>query len=136
MALSVGLAGLAAWQLAQTRDIALPPVTGRPALMASTESTPDFGETSIPERLRAAKIFGTESRPAATGGAAPALLAGSIMVRGRGVALLQVEGGQIIRLAPGGIWRGLRLDRLTPDSAVFRSGERTFAVAFGSAVQP
>lgn len=98
---------------------------------------PTFAPATIPERLRGQSPFGRQTSASGSGsGTAPALLAGSIMVRGRGVALLQVEGGRVLRLVPGSSWRGLRLERLTADAAVFRAGTRIVTVPFGSAVQP
>lgn len=99
---------------------------------------PTFAPATIPERLRGQSPFGRQTSASGSGSAPaqPALLAGSIMVRGRGVALLQVEGGRVLRLVPGSSWRGLRLERLTADAAVFRAGTRIVTVPFGSAVQP
>lgn len=124
-------------QLAWTGDVTLPTAPAAPIHIGNGVQ-PTFAPATIPERLRGASLFGRQAPAGGTNtdAARPALLAGSIMVRGRGVALLQIEGGQIVRLAPGSRWRGMRLERLTADAAVFRAGNRVVTVPFGSAVQP
>lgn len=135
--LAAALAATAVIQLATIRDVTLPLAPAAPIHIADSAQAA-FAPATIPSSLQARRIFGHDMPAAASSGsnASPALLAGSIVVRGRGVALLQVEGGQIVRLSPGATWRGMRLERLTPDAAIFRSGAHAIAVPFGSAVQP
>lgn len=133
--LAAALAATAVIQLATTRDVTLPLAPATPIHIADSAQAA-FAPATIPSSLQARRIFGHVPAASSGSNARPALLAGSIVVRGRGVALLQVEGGQIVRLSPGATWRGMRLERLTPDAAIFRNGARAVAVPFGSAVQP
>lgn len=133
--LAAALAATAVIQLATTRDVTLPLAPATPIHIADSAQAA-FAPATIPPSLQARRIFGHVPAASSGSNARPALLAGSIVVRGRGVALLQVEGGQIVRLSPGATWRGMRLERLTPDAAIFRNGARAIAVPFGSAVQP
>jgi hypothetical protein len=105
-------------------------------------SLPQFGIGGIPAPLREVTMFDpVRSASGAVGGAAAAptgplggaAVAGSISVRGRTFAIIQLPNGQVGRLPLGGRLGGLRLIALNPDAAVFQSGSKRVRVPYGSA---
>ncbi len=105
-------------------------------------SLPQFGIGGIPAPLRDITMFDpVRSAAAAPGGAAAAptgplggaAVAGSISVRGRTYAIIQLPSGKSGRLPIGGRIGGLRLIALEPDSAVFQAGGKRIRMPYGTA---
>ena len=102
-------------------------------------SLPQFGAGLVPPVLRRLTMFDPARSAAGPAGSVPptgplggAVVAGSISVRGRAVAIIQLPSGKVGRLAVGGSLGGLRLVALEPDGAVFQSGAKRIRVPFGA----
>lgn len=125
-------------QLALTGDIALP-VPGWTGGGARAPM-PAIAEGFVPPILRGSPIFSPErtarANEAATSPLGGAAVAGSISIRGRGFAVMQLPGGRIVHLPVGGSYAGMRLTALGPDNALFLAGGKRIAVPFGTTMTP
>ena len=140
------LAG-AALQLSLPQGAAVPPGLG--VLRAPDRRLPAIAEVAAPDLAGRPSLFSplrvVGARVAeldAASGAAPApkplgpldgtfVLGSARLGRGR-TLLLREESGRVLRLAPGGRYRGWQLLRIEADAALFRRGGRPERIVYGA----
>jgi hypothetical protein len=136
------LAG-AALQLGLPQGAAVPPVLGvsrapdRRLPMMAQIAAPDLsGRPSLfsPLRLGGTQtgqvIAGTAPKP--VGPLDGTFVLGAMQVGRAQALLLREESGRVLRLAPGGSYRGWYLLRIEADGARFRKGGRIMRIGFGT----
>lgn len=124
------LAALGGLQLALTHPVGLP--QQRQAVTARQPPLPRPAVTPTPPILARTSIF-APGRAASDGSAQAAghVLAGTLSVRGRAVAIMQAPGGAVRRVPVGGTIDGMTLLALDAGGASFRKDGQRIHIAFG-----
>jgi hypothetical protein len=142
--LPAGLAALllalfvAQWFLPAT---SAPPVALPVATTGRIGAPPAAPPSADPGPVLARPLFAPRRpmNPGAGVAASPlggAVVAGSIAVRGRPMAIVRAPDGAVRRLPIGGMLAGWRLAALDPGGARFRKGGETLTMAYGAAAPP
>ncbi|GEN99031.1 hypothetical protein NSE01_08640 [Novosphingobium sediminis] len=135
------LAG-AALQLGLPQGAAVPPALG--VWRAPDRRLPMIAEVGAPDLAARPSLFSPlrlgRTVPDEIGGLAPrpvgpldgTFVLGSVQVGRAKALLLRDEGGRVLRMAPGGSYRGWHLLRIEADGARFRKGVMSVHIGFGA----
>lgn len=146
--LSLALLAGVAVQLALPRGAAVPPGLG--VSRAPDWRLPSIGEVGAPDLAARPSLFsplrvvggklaeqealtiGTATAPRPVGPLDGTFVLGSARFGRAGAVLLRDAGGRVLRLRPGGTYRGWQLLRIETDAAQFRKGGKTTRIAYGT----
>lgn len=104
-------------------DIAGPDLTGRPSLFSPLRVA-----GAGPSDTGGRSVVGASSVGPLDG----AFVLGALRVGAAQALLLREEGGHVLRMAPGGTYRGWRLLRIEANGARFRKDGRIMRIGFGA----
>ena len=121
----LGGARAADWRLPAIREVGSPDLAARHSLFSPLRV--------VGARVAAqdARMGGTRIAPKPVGPLDGTFVLGSAGLAGARALLLRETSGRVLRLRPGGTYRGWRLQQIGPDAALLRKGGRTKRVAYG-----
>jgi hypothetical protein len=146
--LSLALLAGVTVQLALPQGAAVPPAFG--VTRAPDRRLPAIGEVGAPDLAGRPSFFSPlrvvgdklAAQEAALGGDAAApkpvgpldgtFVLGSMKYRRASAVLLREAGGRVLRLPPGGSYKGWQVLRIEADAALFRKNGKTTRIAYGT----
>lgn len=121
----VATAGRApAWNLPETAALPAPNLAERPSLFSPMRLIGAAGGAATGD--------GTQAAPPPEGPVGGAFVLGAMRTGGRRVLLLRTPDKRVLRMVPGGAFRGWRLLAIEDDSGRFRKDGKTISLAFGA----